>query len=312
MDEFNSSKEYCKKYYSNVISRNEGNINNIKTVISNKYIYINHTKIKINKPINDYLNLIINELKNTNNNLSSIEITIPEKYRQDMSRNKGKDIINIINGNYVLYDNIYHLFPLKNQETDIIFTKGKSLGNYLLSLADFTGGEKETIEINYDLPFYNIIPVNYQDHLLELTMESTSQAIRYSIYHNLKKLNNNSDNENKREAENLYNILFNYYNFTGNSITDVRFIKPIIEEYNKTYLKYMTLDDYVEIFRTWYNRVKEEDKDNDYDSFEDTFHYYGKNENLPTKTRKRQMNNKIAKKYNRRNNTKKVKTTSVK
>lgn len=308
MTEFSSTSniEICKLYYTNAITHNETIINNINNMIVKNYIYINHSKIILNENIINYFKIIIKNLDDINKSLSSIHITDIEKYRQDLSINKAKDLINIINDEYILYDNIYYLFPLKKLRTDIIFTKKKSLGQYLLTLANFTGGQKDNDEINYDKPFYNVDYSNYNDYLIELLDEDEGDGIKYAFYYNLKKLNVNTDNENKREAENLYNLMFNYYNFTGCTITKCNFIKSIIDEYNKTHLKYMTLDNYIKLFKTWYNEEKSE-----YDkNFDEIFHDYNVPLDKFIKTRKRNMNNR--KYYNRRNNTKKLKTILAK
>ena len=68
----------------------------------------------------------------------------------------------------------------------------------------------------------------------------------------------------------------------------------------------MTLDNYIKLFKTWYNEEKTE-----YDkNFDEIFHNYNVPLDKFIKTRKRNMNNR--KYYNRRNNTKKLKTILAK
>jgi hypothetical protein len=291
---------FCKFYYDRVINHNNKVIENINTVIAKNYLIINNSKVIINTAIIEYLNLIINELNIRNNEVGKIRSDSTDKYRQALFKNKGQHIINVIDDEHILYDNIYYLFPLMKLETDVIFTKNMSLNEYLLSLIKTTGGNKINEKDYYDLPIYKVIPDNYEEYIEQISIKDHANYIKYAFYYNLKKINTNTENQNKRDAENLYNLIFHYYNFTGCTIKKTSFISIIIEEYNRNHLKHMTLDNYIALFKSWYNEIKTEDDDD----FENVFHYYNDTPKN-TRTRKRVRNNRL-------NNTRKIKTVSAK
>lgn len=282
--------EIKKMHLENSIGQNTTNINIIKEVIKNKYFYADNNRIIVNTQINNYLLNIIKTLENINNSLTQINKKTVEEYRQTILKYKSTFLFT---NDFKIYTYVKYLFPGLQDKNDPIAKTNMLFGEKINSFLKLKGGMNKIKNYPKD-ELYNIDLTNhntYSKRIDELMEHNNSDALKLCLFYNFSKLETEY-NIIIYNLENLYNILYNYYDYMALTSVNDDFIMKVIEKYNDESLFELSFEEFELFFNNWYEEYQTK-KNILLNTFNNT---NNKIKNTKSKTRKRKLS------YNKNNN----------
>ena len=245
-------------YYDIMKNHNNSIIENINNIINIGYFYINKDKVLINPKIQNILITLIKYINSKTLFAKTIENPILEEYRKEICNYMGRHIFHKMNMEtiYICYTEIYSLFPGLDQETDIIAKTKNTISNIFLSLnTQKGGGSKESLEytIGYDYSFgYDVqTDEEYDKKIKELLLENPGEAVKFSLYYIVSKYDFENDFDKYEMIYNTYNILFNFYTYSGKTIVHSEFLEKVFELYINEKLSKIKPADFDKVIEDW-------------------------------------------------------------
>jgi len=306
--------KFQKYYLDNVLFYNKQNIEKINNIINKQECYLGNVLVPLNMETEDYLKNIIGRIEKYNEIVQIIEYTSTTKledYRRAIFRYKSTLLFGQLEQSYYVYEEIVYLSQGLLEPLDIIGNNRK-LGLIMASLTNIRGGSRSLKLYNNNIGLYDKILPNisyseYKNIINENKDKSISVAIRLCLYYNLLKV---EKDELKlfNALQNLYNLTYIFYDYTSKTVINDDFVSILIGLYMENKLQKMSVEEYEERLKEWYNTVRDPETDpfkgfieDENKSIEDTT---TKKKGIKTK---RININKIYKNIQRNNKTKKIK-----
>ncbi len=246
--------EIKKMHLENTVAHNSANISIISQIIENYYYYEDTKKIKINIQVINYLKNIINALKMINTNITNITHNKVEEYRKIILRYKSSFLFT---KEFKIYPSVKYLFPGLQDKNDPIAKINMLFGEKIISLIASKGGMNKIKNYpknelyNIDLENYNI----YNQKINELMENNNSDALKLCLFYNFSKIETEY-NVIINNVEDLYNILYNYYDYMAMTSVNDDFIMKVIEKYKDNSLFEFTFEEFESFFNNWYEEYK--------------------------------------------------------
>lgn len=268
-------------YYNQLLNHNNNVIVFINDAIKSKEILINKQLITINDNIETILKDII---ANVNMIMDMIKLLDTndmnyEEYRILLQSLSAFHMFYKIDNKYVLYDNIYKIFPVYNGKLgaikDIIFESNKTLNELILEhvIPEQKGGSYKDINIVIDESKDFRIDreygeEEYNDAINVIVCRNIYVILRDDIY---KIKNNEKDKliDIYLQTEDIYNILYHYFSYVGGVITRDSFLIYLINKYLNSNFKDYPISEFVKDYNVAANEIQEEIRKEEEDAFKE-------------------------------------------
>lgn len=251
------------------INQNKSVITHINSVILLGTFYINNVPYKVIDKFKLILEKIIKSIEIVNTIIDTLDTSYIDynAYTKSLIQYKAQHLFTLFDGkNYRLY-NISALYPLLEKDikkVDILKNTGVNIGtiinNLYLPLAKQKGGvisnnitESIDTSINYDIiEKYIISNINYLvDREYDIEEEKLSTILKHNIYLICKKkFKDMHIVDYYFITEDIYNLLFYYFDYTRHVLYGLEFLDELIDYYETdTRLFNLLFDTFLKIFK---------------------------------------------------------------